>query len=350
MSKISFKTWKQVVEFHSPLKNGELDRQTIEIRQDPLTGHQSMLNEAFQGKIAFAFPETDYEYLRRRMDETREQCFMCDGKWRATSPRYPERLLPGGRLEKGEAVLFPNLFPLSAYHAVVKVGEKHGRTLDEFSPALLFDALSVSLEFIRRCFQADPDTPYFTINANFLPPAGSSIMHPHLQVIGSPMPSTHLRLLLENSLAYQRDKDSCYWTDLIETEKQSGQRWLGEIGKSSWFTAFSPTGVNEVNALWPGKSNFSEWDDHDLHSMAEGISRILLSYHQLKFSSFNFSCFSGPMGKSCPEFCCLLRLINRQNMHLHYRADDFYLQKLLKDEIIIYPPEYLASLMRKEFC
>jgi hypothetical protein len=34
-------------------------------------------------------------------------------------------------------------------------------------------------------------------------------------------------------------------------------------------------------------------------------------------------------------------------MHLHYRTDDFYLQKLLKSEIIVYPPEQLASLIRK---
>ncbi len=350
MSKISFKTWKQVVEFHSPIKKGELDTQTIEVRQDPLTGHQSVLNEALRGKVSFAFPETDYDYLQRRMDDTREQCFMCDGKWRMTSPRYPERLLPEGRLEKGEVVLFPNLFPLAPYHAVVMVGEKHGRTLDDFSPSLLFDAFQVSVEFIRRCFKADSETPYFTINANFMPPAGSSIMHPHIQIIGSPLPSTHHRLLLEKSLAYHQEKDSCYFTDLVETEKESGQRWLGEIGRSSWFTAFSPIGSNEVNAVWSRNANFLDWDDDDVQMMAEGISRTLLAYHELKFSSFNFSCFSGPLGKSSPEFRCFLRLINRQNMHLHYRTDDFYLQKLLKDEMIIYPPEYLASLIRKKIC
>ena len=345
MSKISFKTWKQVAEFHNPMKNGELDTQTIEIRQDPLTGYQSVLAEAFTGKIAFAFPETDYEYLRQRMAETRDQCFMCDGKWRTTSPRYPERLLPGGRLEKGESALFPNLFPLATYHAVVKVGEKHGRTMDEFSPSLLFDALSMSVEFIRKCFASDPETPYFTINANFMFPAGSSIMHPHIQIIGSPLPSTHLRLLLEKSLAYQGESGACYWNDLVETEKQAGQRWLGEIGESRWFTAFSPTGANEVNALWP-RSNFLEWGEGDVEAMARGISRVLLAYHELKFSSFNFTCFSGPLGKECPEFRCLLRLINRQNMHPHYRADDFFLQKLHQDEVIIYPPEDLATLIR----
>jgi galactose-1-phosphate uridylyltransferase len=347
MPRISFKTCDQTVEFHNPIKNGELDCQKIEVRMDPLTGHQSMLCDALKGKVSALFPATDYAYIQQRFEDTKEQCFMCDGKWRAASPRYPERLIPGGRLTKGEVVLFPNLFPLAPYHAVVMVGEKHGRTMDDLSSSLLFDAFSVCLEFIRRCSEVDREARFFTINANFMPPAGGSIVHPHLQIIGSPLPSTHHRLLLERSLAYYRDTGSCYWLDLIETERESGQRWLGEIGASRWFTAFSPMGVNEVNAVWPHNSHFLEWDDEDIRSMAEGVRRVLLTYHALKFSTFNFSCFSGPLKEAVPEFRCFLRLINRQNMHLHYRADDYYFQKLLKNEIIVYPPEHLASLIRK---
>jgi UDPglucose--hexose-1-phosphate uridylyltransferase len=346
MAKISYKAWQQVVEFHNPLKNGELDRQKLEVRLDPLTEHQSILSEALKGKVSILFPETDYAYLHQRIEATKEQCFMCDGKWRKASPRYPEHLIPGGQIERGEIALFPNLFPLAPYHAVVKVGEKHGRTLDDLSSSLLFDAFSVSLEFIRRCFKSDPEARFFTINANFMPPAGGSLVHPHLQIIGSSYPMTHHRLLLERSLAYHRDTISCYWLDLVETEKESGQRWLGEIGPGRWFTAFSPIGVNEVNAVWPHASNFLEWDDRDVEAMAEGVHRVLLAYHDLKFSTFNFSCFSGPLGEAAPEFRCFLRLINRQNMHPNHRTDDYYLQKLLKNEIIIYPPEELASLIK----
>jgi galactose-1-phosphate uridylyltransferase len=347
MPKITFKTCEQVVEFHNPIKNGELDRQKLEVRLDPLTEHQSILCHALKGKIAVLFPETDYAYMQQRVQDTKQQCFMCDGRWRMTSPRYPEKIIPEGRLIRGETVLFPNLFPLAPYHAVVMVGESHGRTLDDFPSPLLFDAFSICLEFIRRCFEADSETRFFTINANFMPPAGGSIVHPHLQVIGSPLPSTHHRLLLEKSLAYYRDTGSCYWLDLIETEKESGQRWLGEIGPSRWFTAFSPMGVNEVNAVWPFNSNFLEWNDEDVRTMAEGVHRALLTYHELKFSTFNLTCFSGPLKETAPEFRCLLRLINRQNMNLHYRTDDFYLQKMLKNEIIIYPPEQLALLIKK---
>lgn len=349
MARVFFNTWQQASEFHNPLMNGALDRQEIEVRVDPLTGHQSILCGALKAKASILFPETDYAYLQQRIEETRTQCFMCDGKWRQSSPRYPEHLLPEGRIERGEVVLFPNLFPLATYHAVVVMGQKHGRTLDDFPASLLVNAFSVSLEFIRRCFESDPDTKFFTININFMPPAGASIVHPHVQIIGSPAATTHHRLLLEKSLAYRRDTGSCYWLDLVETERSSGQRWLGQIGSSRWFTAFSPLGANEVNAVWPNASDFMKWDDQDIQAMAEGIHRTLLTYHELKLSTFNLSCFSGPLGVSSPEFRCFLRLINRQNMNLHYRTDDYFLQKLLKNELIIYLPEHLASLIRTRF-
>ncbi len=349
MAKVSFESWRQVSEFHNPLKNNDLDRPNIEVRLDPLTGHQSILAEALAGKISILFPDTDYEYVSRRFEDTRAQCFMCDGKWRQSSPRYPERLLPGGRIERGEVVLFPNLFPVAAYHAVVIVGEKHGRMLDDFPASLLVDAFSVSLEFIRRCYESDPATPFFSINFNFMPPAGASIVHPHVQIVGSPAPSTHPRLLLDRSLSYYRENGSCYWLDLVEAEKESGRRWVGEIGPTRWFTAYSPVGVNEVNAVWPDASNFLEWTDDDVRALAEGVSRTFRAYHELKFSTFNLTCFSGPLGKPAPEFRCLLRLINRQNMNPHYRTDDYFVQKMLKDELIIYTPENLASLLRGKF-
>ena len=349
MAKISFQSWQQTAEFHNPLKNYEIDLQKIEVRLDPLMGHQSILSESLKEKISILFPQTDYAYLQQRIEETKERCFMCDGRWRKSAPRYPDYLLPDGRLERGEVVLFPNLFPLAAYHAVVMMGEKHGRTLDDFPSSLLFDAFSVSLEFIRRCFDSDPESRFFTININFMPPAGASVVHPHIQIIGSPLPTTHHRLLMEKSLAYQRETGSCYWLDLIETEKESGQRWIGETGRTAWFTAFSPSGVNEVNAVWPHAPHFLDWDDTDIQAMANGVSRTLSTYHDLKFSTFNLSCFGGPLGKNAPEFRCFLRLINRQNMTPHYRTDDYYFQKLLRNEIIVHTPEHLASLIKGRF-
>jgi UDPglucose--hexose-1-phosphate uridylyltransferase len=348
MTSIQFDSWQQTAHFHNPLHGGVLDAQQIEVRLDPLTGHQSVFNAALEDKAGILFPDTDPGYLRQRAAETRTQCFLCEARWRHTTPRYPETLIPGGRMERGAAVLFPNLFPLAAYHAVVMLDDEHFRTLDNFPAELLGDALGVALDFIGRCHQVDPRALYFTINANYLFPAGASVLHPHLQVLGGPHPGTHHRLLLERSQHYLLETGSCYWSDLASAE-ENGPRFLGKLGSSRWLTAFSPMGANEVNGVWPTASHFLEWGDEDIRTMAEGLSRILQAYHALNFSTFNFSCFSGPLDRTSPEFRCLVRLINRQNAAPHYRTDDFYFQKLLRNEIIIRRPEHLAAFIRSTF-
>ena len=349
MTKIAFESLKQTAVFHNPLKDGDLDKQEIEVRLDPLTGHQSIYNAGLEEKASVLFPGTDHDYLRRRAEETRPQCFLCDGKWQKTTPRFDSKLVAEGRMVEGEAVLFPNLFPLAAHHAVIMLGNKHFRLLDDFPVPLLRDALSVAVKFIRRCHEADKDMKHFTINGNYLLPAGSSVFHPHLQILGSPFPGSHEEFLHRLSLEYHRENGSCYWLDLAAAEKRTEKRWIGEIGESSWFAAYSPMGMNEVNAVWRKAHDFLEWDESDVNAMAEGLSRVLSAYHAMNCSTFNFSCFCAPMDGAHPEFRCFLRLINRQNMAPNYRTDDYYFQKLLKNEIVIQLPERLARFMRAYF-
>jgi UDPglucose--hexose-1-phosphate uridylyltransferase len=349
MARIEFESWKQSAVFHNPLRNGELDRQEIEVRLDPLTGHQSIINAGLSEKSSTLFPETDHGYIKMRAEATEPQCFLCGGKWRMTTPRYEAALASEGRMVEGDAVLFPNLFPLAARHAVVMLGNSHFRRLDDFPPALLRDALSVSVRFIRRCHELDNEIRHFTINCNYLLPAGSSVFHPHLQVLGSPFPGSHERLLQGLGLDYHGKTGACYWLDLAAEEKLKGERWVGEIGGSSWFTAYSPVGTNEINAVWPAAQSFLDWTNNDVAAMAEGLSRVLTAYHSLNCSTFNFSCFSAPMDEDHPELRCILRIINRQNMVPDYRTDDFYFQKLLRNEIIVTPPERLAALVRTYF-
>ena len=42
-----------------------------------------------------------------------------------TTPKFPERVLPEGRAERGEAVLIPNLFPYDVYSSVIIMTDDH---------------------------------------------------------------------------------------------------------------------------------------------------------------------------------------------------------------------------------
>jgi galactose-1-phosphate uridylyltransferase len=249
---------------------------------------------------------------------------------------------------RGQAVLFPNLFPLCASHAVVMVGDRHFRALDDFPQSLLEDALGVSLDFLRRLHEVEPEQAYCTINANYLFPAGASVVHPHLQVLASSEPGTQHRLLLDRSAAWLEERGETFWSELVATER-GGERWIGELGSGAWLAAFAPLGPHEVQAVWPSRRNLLEWDDDEMNALARGLSAVLAGYHDLGLSTFNLSLFSGPLGGESPGFRCMLRVVNRQNVHPHHRTDDYYFQKLLQNEIVLRRPERLAETLRERF-
>jgi hypothetical protein len=44
-----------------------------------------------------------------------------------------------------------------------------------------------------------------------------------------------------------------------------------------------------------------------------------------------------------------MRIISRQNVYENYRTDDYFLQKLLRNELILTTPEALAKNLRQVF-
>ncbi len=190
---------------------------------------------------------------------------------------------------------------------------------------------------------------YITINSNYLFPAGASVIHPHIQVMGGEIPYTFLSLILNQSQRYFEENNSIYWQDLITAEKELGDRYVGRTGNIEWITSFSPLGTNEVQGILLNKHNVLELSQEDVKALGKGLSRILTFYDDQRYSTFNFSIYSGPLDESAEWFWCSIRIITRANVYENYRADDYFLQKLLGTEILITPPEDLADQIRRTF-
>lgn len=347
--KIEFEKHLQTSTFHSPLKGGKLDVQELEIRKDPLTGRRSVFNPNLEDKVAVFFGATDTALIEKLSSQSEPRCFLCGERWKQSTPEYPENLVPGGRVEVGESVLFPNLFPISQVHAVIRVGSKHYLPLQDFTAPLIAEAFGTCRKFVEFLSRANRIARFMTINGNYLGPAGASILHPHFQMLGSDIPFTHLQELLLSSSAYLRQHDSCYWTDLVEKEQELGLRFVKKTGAVSWVTGFSPQGTNEVMGILPGRRNILEMDTLDYRDLAEGLSAVLKGYGGMGISTFNFSLYSGPLDARDESFRCFIRVISRQNVYENYRTDDYFLQKLLRNEIILKTPEDLAAVLRESF-
>jgi UDPglucose--hexose-1-phosphate uridylyltransferase len=349
MTTIRFERHQQTSTFHNPMLGNQLDTQSIEVRRDPLTGAQSLFNPRLEDKVAMFLGASDPALMERLAGESEPRCFLCGDKWKQMTPTYPESVLPQGRLQKGEVVLFPNIFPVAQVHAVIRVGARHFLPLDGFEPALIRDALSVALQFSRSITRADPSVRFLTIDANYLGPAGASIAHPHFQVVGGDTPCTWAEQTGGAAQRWRKDHGTCYFEDLLRSEEPSAERVAGRTGGVLWVAPFSPQGSNEVWGIHDAKRDFLELDDDDAWAMAEGISRVLLGYLEMGLSTFNLGIFCGPLGGSDDTWRCLVRVISRQNVYENYRADDYFLQKLMRNELILTTPETLAARMRKLF-
>ncbi|MHA1863116.1 MAG: hypothetical protein ACTSWA_05050, partial [Candidatus Thorarchaeota archaeon] len=257
---------------HSPLMNFDIDSHDIEIRVDPLTGKRCVLGLRLMEKYETLIAATDEEFLNNFVSDSSTKCFFCPEKVRSATPKFSKDILPEGRISIGESILFPNLFPLSKYHALVVPTEKHFLRPNEFTPPILRDAFLAIQKFIANL--PSDESLFGSVNSNYMPPAGASAVHPHFQVIVSSHPMNHARMVQMATTEYMKNHGHDYWDDLIELEIEQEERYIGKTGSIQWLTPFSPTSTNEVIGILPiGK--FKDFSSEIINNLAKGMSYVV---------------------------------------------------------------------------
>ena len=349
MSKIRFETSDTDLTLMNPFRDFSEEVHTVEVRKDPLLGDISVYNPRLKDKVKFFFGDSDIGLVEKLIEDSAKNCIFCGDMIEKSTPRYPPNLILEGRIKTGEAVLFPNLFPIGKYHSVIRLSRAHFLKLSEFRPDIIENGLKAAQTFVNLVYNHDPSASFVAVNANYLFPAGATLVHPHLQMLITPTAYSYHERLIQASHSYYQEHSSGFFLDLIEEEKRKGERYIAQGGGWHWLTAFSPMGNNEVIAIHEGKSDFGLLSETDLLNVATGISRVLSFYESLGHLSFNYSLFSVRGASSRKGFRCLLKIISRQNLYPNYRNDDYFLQKLLHSELIINLPEELASGLRPYF-
>ncbi len=349
MNRITFESVTSTFTILNPFNNFAPEEHRVEVRKDPLLGDTSVYNPFLKDKARFFFGENDQDLIKKLAEDTAPGCIFCPGSVMQKTARYPADLLPGGRLSSGEAVLFANAFSVGANHPVISLSKAHFLMPPELSPELLTDGFLVSRQFLRAVYPKDSSASYATVNANYLQPAGASMVHPHMQMLVTPVPYSFHARLLSAARAYQQRHGRSYFDDLIEQEKGAGVRYVGRKGGWHWIAAFSPVGSNEVIAVHDAEQDFAALSEEDARDLSAGIAKVLAFYDGLGHLCFNFSLFSVRRDVPADGSRCLFKIITRQNFCSAYRNDDYFLQKLLQAELIFNLPEELAEGLRKAF-
>jgi UDPglucose--hexose-1-phosphate uridylyltransferase len=221
---------------------GKREEIPFEIRTDPLTGTTGrVFNLPYQPPKS---PNADETFKRSEGIF----CPFCPENIENSTPLFPEELIPEGKIRKGTATLVPNILPLDRYVGVAVFSPQHFVRMEELKPEMMRDAFLVVQEFIHRVVEFDPSVDCFSVNWNYMPPAGSSLVHPHLQVLCGERPTNHMRCQLESGNRYYRENGREFWDDFIHEEKERASRYIGEIGQTVWTVGYVP--MSHIPDVW----------------------------------------------------------------------------------------------------
>lgn len=193
----------------------------------------------------------------------------------------------------------------------------------------------------------DPAAQWSSINANYLPPAGASLIHPHLQSAHDAHGLTGQRLLVDRSRAW-KERHGSYWTALVEQEA-GGPRWVGQIGRVAWLTPFAPTGFGEVWGVVADVADVTELTDDDCRALGQGLSQVLAAYRAQNLASFNFGLIGGGPHAHQDGHQVVLKVLSRSNPEPVYRSDATYFERIWGEALIDLSPEEVAEAIRARF-
>ena len=335
------------LELLSPAPGFERELQPVEYRYDPLTGFESRVSVARAGRVRQVQGEgADVAGL---VERTADGCAFCPDNIEERTPRFPSELIAEGKTKRGECSLFPNLYPFAEHHAVATLTERHYLELDGFTAGMVADNLAASLEYISAVHRQDKQSKYPLWIWNHLPPSGASIVHPHVQVAVDRSPMPGIGELFAASDTYYKQHKVNYWQELVDVEREAGERYIGENDSLAVIAGFSPRGNREVQLIFKDACGLLELDDGRIADFADAVVRLLRGYKQTGVNSFNLITLSAPVGERPEHFRLSARMISRPVFQPLYTNDSGPLERFLGVSVIEALPEDVASEMRPHF-
>lgn len=314
----------------NPFRGFSLEEIHSEIRFDPLTNESGRIFD-----IPFKCAPTDWTKTLERSDAL--FCPFCEGSIEKSTPLFPEDVISEGSIRVGEATLIPNLLPFDKYAAVCIMTRRHYIPLPEWSPEAMEDAFVASQRFLREITGKDPKVNYFSINWNYMPPSGSSIVHPHLQINCGEVPTNEHRLQLQGARQYQKETGLSFWSDFMDTEREKKERYIGEIGATFWTMGYVPKGfLPDVQCIFPDAVSLAMINEEDIFSFLKGLSGVLSYFREQNIPSFNMSIFSV---RDDRDFRVNARICPRLLPRPIGNSDMAYLQMLHRESFCVRPPE-----------
>ncbi len=330
---MGFKKVLKKATFLDPLNGFTLGGRECEVRTDPLTGRNTRIL-FFPVRI---LPEPDLSEIKNKDSGF---CPFCRENIEKITPKFNPGLFTKERYRVGEAVCFPNAFPYDENGAVTVMTDKHMVLIDEFTPEVIENAILCCIEFLEDVKDKQLDAIYQSINWNYLPVAGSSIVHPHLQVTASSIPTNYYSDVLNT----MKNRNCNIFKDLVDSEIAEDERFISKGEFYNWMIAFAPSGIFDLLAVSHDYFEPADLKDGKLKEIVTGILKTINFIKSNNIISFNMSFFFLP-GNS--EFFPHMRICPRTNVPPLDTSEINYMKMLHNEPMSTMRPELVAAEIKK---
>lgn len=232
------------------------------------------------------------EILAYRNGETTDK-----SKWLLrVVPNKFAALIPSGNLERKEELGIFRRMDGVGHHEVIIETPLHNQVMSSMDEEQVEKVLLAYRERYNA-LKGDPHCKLVIIFKNYGLSAGTSLEHPHSQLVATPIVPSYIRKKLEQATRYYDDTGRCVYCDIIRNGLVYGKRLIAETEKFTVFHPFASRSPFET-LIFPKEhqASFGMISEGDSRQFArvlrETLSRL---YRGLHNPDFNYVIHTAPI-------------------------------------------------------
>jgi len=222
-----------------------------------------------------------------------------DGNWKIrVAPNKFAALVPEGDLQRKVNGLYRDMNGFG-YHYVIIETPQHNTTTALLPIEQIEDILKTYRTLYRQLEQ-DPRVAMVIVFKNHGESAGTSLEHPHSQLVATPVVPTPVRHRVEEAMRYYDDTGECVHCKMLKEELDEQERVVLE---SQFFGVYVPYASYAPFLTWIvpkiHRSGFSQISDEELKDLAKVLKTTLQKiYYGLNNPSFNYIIRVAPLDET----------------------------------------------------
>jgi len=332
-----------------------------ELRQDPTTREWVIIaperakrpQQAPQRKRVDKLPDWDEScpFCPGNESQTPDEVFSIPISSEASAwgvrvvPNRFAALTPAGETTRSEYGRFFHKMDGVGAHEVIIESPSHNTTVALMSYEQVQKVL-LAYQERYNALKKNRQFKFITIFKNHGQASGTSLVHPHSQLVATPIPAPYYHRRLNIAVGYYSDVGSCLYCDLLAEELEKGERIVTETKE---FVVLHPYASRAPWETWiiPKRhcSSFGLFPDKHLAELAMVLKDTLLCLYQgLDNPAFNYMVDTTiTEDEENPYYHWYIRIVPRLNLIAGFEmGSGIYISTAL--------PEDTASLMKQVAC